>query len=153
MLPDTSLRPIAFQTAHAVKTIFTTASGRVELADVLAHIQAKTLTGVLSYGELFDGRNISLELSVPDLFLIAREIRKVMHGKKPCRIAVVVSSAFLHGLVRQYGKIAIVDGQEVAAFRNYEEAHAWILRNVQVPRVDLRSLRAVAGFPAISIHS
>jgi hypothetical protein len=132
MLSTASHRPIVFTTAHSVKTVFTTAVGVVELADILAHIQAKTLAGVLSYAELFDARKIVLDLSIPELFIIASEMRAAMAGKKRTRIAVVVGSGFLHSLVRSYAEIAITDNQIVEVFRNYDEAHAWILGNIRI---------------------
>ena len=133
MLPTASHRPIVFTIAHSVEAIFTTAVGIVELADLLAHVQAKAIAGVLSYAELFDARKIVLDLSIPELFIIASEMRKAMAGKPPARIAVVVSSGFLHGLARSYAQIAIADGQTVEVFKNYEEAHAWLLGRIQIP--------------------
>ena len=133
MLPTASHRPIVFTIAHSAKAIFTTATGIVELADILAHIQAKAIAGVLSYAELFDARKIVLDLSIPELFVIASEMRNAIAGKPPPRIAVVVSSGFLHGLARSYAQIAISDGQTVEVFKNYEEAHAWLLGKIQIP--------------------
>jgi len=133
MLSTSSHRPIVFTTARSVKTIFTTAVGIVELADVLAHIQAKALAGVLSYSELFDARRIVLDLSIPEMFIVAGEMRKAMAGKKTARIAVVVDSGFLHSLARSYADIAIMDNQQVEVFRDYDEAHSWILGPIRIP--------------------
>jgi hypothetical protein len=133
MLPAVSHRPIVFTIAHSVRAVFTTAVGIVELADLLAHIQAKAVAGVLSYSELFDARKIVLDLSIPELFIIASEMRKATAGKPSAKIAVVVSSGFLHGLARSYAHIAISDGQIVEVFKSYDEAHAWLLGKIQIP--------------------
>ena len=118
---------IAFTTVRSSKTLFTSAAGIVQLADLLAHIQAKAVAGVLHHDELFDAQKVVLDVSIPEFFIVANEMRKALAGKAPPRTALVVGSNFLYYLARSHADAPVGDRQYLQVFRSVEEAQSWLI--------------------------
>lgn len=116
--------PITFTIEQEV--IFTEARGILSYADVLDHISAKETKEVFTLPELFDARDVTLDLSVEDLKAIAAAVAKSLNGRSPGRTAVVMNSAFLFGLARSYADLTKVMNPDFEVFYDFDEARAWI---------------------------
>ncbi len=119
--------PITFTVDFTSKTIYTTAVGTIDFADLVVHLRAKDKANLLSYAELFDARDVLLDVSASELREIADEVRSVMGSQTPARIAVVTNSAFIYGLAETYAALTVQDNPQLRIFRSLEEANAWIL--------------------------
>jgi hypothetical protein len=117
---------IGFAADHEKRVIISKATGIISRADVLNYINAKMEAGVLGYAELFDARDIVVDLPIVDLSVIADAMRSSMAGEKPARTAVVTNSAFISGLAKRYGEITSADNQQFKVFTDYDEASKWI---------------------------
>jgi hypothetical protein len=118
---------IQFAVDHNANTIFSTARGMISCEEIVTHIQAKTRAGLIQYAELFDARDIVLDLSVGDLPAIASEMRGATAGETPGKIAVVTNSAFIYGLAGSYAAMTKDDNPHFEVFNDIEEARSWIL--------------------------
>jgi hypothetical protein len=112
------------------RLIVTTASGIVSLQDVLAHLENKTEAGVLDFAEIFDARNVSMDLSVADLYTIQAAVRRTMGTMKPGRVAVVTNNNFIASLARTYLAITKEENPNFSVFQQIDEAQAWMLEAV-----------------------
>ena len=118
--------PITFTIEHGV--VFTTARGILSYAKVLDHITAKENADIVTFPELFDSRDVTLDLSTAELKAIVLEVSRALAGKAPGKIAVVTNSAFLFGLPRSYAELSDDVNPEFEVFYEYEDARVWLLR-------------------------
>lgn len=118
--------PITFKVDQ--KVVFTTARGILSYTKVLDHILAKREAEVVTLPELFDARDVTLDLSADELKSIASEVATALDGKAPGKIAVVTNSAFLFGLARSYGEITKDTNPDFDVFYDFEEARSWLLK-------------------------
>lgn len=116
--------PTTFSVDHERKTILTTASGILSLEEALDHLKAKAAAGAVTYAELFDARDVSLDFSVQDLMRIAAGVREVLGTAKPGPVAVVTNNNFIYGLARTYQVMTAQDNPRFEVFRDYEAARA-----------------------------
>ena len=112
------------------RLIVTTASGIVSLQDVLAHLDNKAGAGVLDFAEIFDARNVSMDLSIADLYTIQAAVRRTMGTMKPGRVAVVTNNNFIASLARTYLAITKDENPNFSVFQQMDEAQAWMLEAV-----------------------
>ena len=119
-------RVIGFAADHDKRIIICRASGVVSRADVLGYIDAKRQAGVCGYAELFDARDIVVDLSISDLPVIGEAMRSSMAGQKPAKTAVVTNSAFIYGLAKRYAEVTRADNPEFKVFTDYAEASTWV---------------------------
>lgn len=118
--------PIAFRSEHGTKTILTTATGIVSCADILDHIQAKVVADLVTYAELFDARDVTLDVSIAELHLIAESAREATGQQKPGRIGLVTNSSFIYGLAKLYASLTERDNPQFKIFQEMDTARAWI---------------------------
>ena len=121
--------PIKFSSDHGTKAIVTTATGIVSCEDILNHIEAKVVADVLTYAELFDARDVTLDVSIAELNVIAKEAREATGQQKPGRIAVVTNSSFIYGLAKLYASLTEKDNPHFEIFREMDAARSWIAGN------------------------
>jgi hypothetical protein len=112
------------------RLIITTASGIVSLQDILAHLDKKSEEGILDFAEIFDARNVSMDLSIADLYTIQAAVRRTMGIQKPGRVAVVTNNNFIASLARTYIAITKDENPNFSVFKQMDEAEAWMLEAV-----------------------
>jgi hypothetical protein len=108
------------------QTVSTTARGILSIIDVIEHVREKKRAGIELQPELFDARDVTLDLSASDLKTIAAEVARAIDGKQPGPVAVVTNSAFLFGLAKAYAELTRTINPNVAVFYDYEKALCWL---------------------------
>jgi len=119
--------PISFSIDPAAGTLYSVATGIVSYDDVVNHLDAKAKSKALSYAELFDAREVTLNLSISDLQRIAQRVRTMMGRQTPARVAVVTRNNFVRGLARTYAALTVQEHSAFDVFSDLEEARAWVL--------------------------
>jgi hypothetical protein len=122
--------PVTRTIDHQKGAIFTTATGMLSRDEILGHIQAKADAGVFGYAELFDTRDVTLDLSIADLHTIATAVRQAMGSTSSGKIAVVTNNSFIYGLARTYKVISREDNPRFEVFSHIDDARSWILEEV-----------------------
>jgi hypothetical protein len=125
--PHHSPMPIEFTIDREHRLILTTASALVNQEVLSDYVQRKAQAGVIDYAELFDARDVTLDLSLSDLQRIADEVRAAQGLLKPGKVAAITNSDFVYGLARAYAALAREDNPHFHIFRDIEEARAWLL--------------------------
>ena len=120
--------PLTFTVEDSQKLVVTTASGILSREEILQHLQAKGLNGLLATPELFDARDVTLDLSVADLQIIADQVRSVMAGIQPGRTALVTTNNFISGIAGTYKALTAQDNSQLEVFQHVEEARKWLVQ-------------------------
>ena len=120
--------PLTFIVEDSQKLVVTTASGILSREEILQHLQAKGLNGLLATPELFDARDVTLDLSVADLQIIADQVRSVMAGIQPGRTALVTTNNFISGIAGTYKALTAQDNSQLEVFQHVEEARKWLVQ-------------------------
>jgi hypothetical protein len=110
----------------------TVAEGRVDFADVRAHLEDERRDQGLAYGEVIDARNAALDLSpaeVRQIVALLRELGK-RHALGPS--AVLVSTDFAFGMLRMLETL-VEDVCAIRPFRSEDEAREWLRTQRPVP--------------------
>ena len=118
--------PITFRSDHGSETILTTATGILSCPDILAHIHAKTVADLTTYDELFDAQDVTLDVSIAELGLIAKKVKEATGKQNPGRIGVVTNSGFIYGLAKLYASITEKDNPHFEIFQDRDAALSWI---------------------------
>lgn len=118
--------PITFSSDHGANAILTTATGIVSCGDILKHIEAKVVADVMSYAELFDARDVTLDISITEVNVIARKVREATGQEKPGRIGIITNSNFIYGLAKLYASITEKDNPQFRIFQDLDAARLWI---------------------------
>jgi len=121
--------PVTYILEDGQQLVVTTASGILSREEILQHLGAKTASGVLATPELFDARDVTLDLSVADLQIIADQVRSAMAGIQPGRTAVVTTNNFISGFAETYKKLAAEDAAQLEIFQHVEDARKWLLQS------------------------
>lgn len=108
--------------------VSTTAHGILAVKEIEAHVQDKAAANVLSKPEIFDARDVTLDLSVQDLRHIAGVVRETMGSQKPGPIAIVTNSAFIECLARAYAAMTVKQNPSFRVFNTIADAQAWVTR-------------------------
>jgi len=119
--------PVTIKVDKSNGAVLTTARGIVSYTELLDHITAKSERGLIARAELFDARDISLNLSLSELQGIADQTKKALGTRKPGKIAIVTNNAFVYGLARAYAVFAREDNPRLRVFQDAEDAHAWLV--------------------------
>jgi len=119
--------PVTFKVDTVSGAVLTTARGIVSYAELLDHINAKLERGLITRAELFDARDINLDLSLSELQGIADQTKRALGARTPGKIAVVTNSAFVYGLARAYAVISREDNPRFQVFQDAHDAHAWVV--------------------------
>ena len=120
--------PLTFTVEDSQKLVVTTASGILSREEILQHLQAKGRNGLLATPELFDARDVTLDLSVADLQIIADQVRSVMAGIQPGRTALVTTNNFISGIAGTYKALTAQDNSQLEVFQHVEEARKWLVQ-------------------------
>jgi len=106
--------------------VSSTAHGIVAVKEIEAHVRGKAAANVLSIPEIFDARDVTLDLSVQDLRHIAGVVRETMGSQKPGPIAIVTNSAFIECLARAYAAMTVKQNPAFRVFNTIADAQAWV---------------------------
>lgn len=118
--------PIDHRIDASGKLIHATAKGILTIDEILKYVAARSAANALTYAELFDARDVTLDLSIADLHHIAKEMRQAVGTQTPGPTAVVTNSGFVYGLAQTYAAITRNDNPAFAVFRDIEEARQWL---------------------------
>lgn len=119
--------PITIRVDHERRQIDAVAVGPITYAEIEHHLSEERCFNGLAYKEFIDAR-----YATPAFVLYASEIRKVValmrslsKESKLGPTAILVASEFALGVVHML-EIFLEDAAELKAFRNEDEARAWL---------------------------
>src|SRR5437868_7452938 len=118
--------PIDHRIDPSAKTIHATAKGILTIHEILKYVADRSEANALTFAELFDARDVTLDLSITDLQRIAKEMREAVGTQTPGPTAVVTNSGFVYGLARTYAALTKKDNPAFAVFSDIEEAQQWL---------------------------
>lgn len=118
--------PIILQFDAVSDCVCSTAHGIVAVDDIEAHVRARAAAQVLAKPEIFDARDVTLDLSREDLQYIANLVRELMGSMPPAPTAVVTNSAFIECLTRAYAAMMEKDHLAFRVFKTLAEAREWV---------------------------
>jgi hypothetical protein len=118
--------PIILQFDEVSGCVYSTAHGIVAVDEIEAHVRAKVAANVLSKPEIFDARDVTLDLSTRDLQHIATVTREATGSQKPGPIAIVTNSAFIECLARAYAAMTVQQNPAFRVFNALADAKAWV---------------------------
>ena len=120
---------VQFTVDQKERLIRTKASGAISLAQLFEHISKKKAAKVIDYSELFDARDIALNISLTDLPHLGSKVREAQGSLSPGKVAVVTNSNFVRGLASAYAGFVKEENPRVKIFQSLAEAEAWIFRD------------------------
>jgi len=118
--------PIIFQFDEATSCVCSTAHGIVAVEEIEAHLRMKAEAQLLSKPEIFDARDVTLDLSTEDLKHIATVLREVMNFSKPGPTAVVTNTAYIECLARAYAAMTAKENPDFRVYNTIAEAKKWV---------------------------
>ncbi len=118
--------PIQLQFDEVSGCVFSTAHGIVVVEEVEEHIRAKAAANMHSQPEIFDARDVTLDLSTEDLKHIASVVRETLGSLTPGPIAVVTNSGFIECLCRAYAAMTVKQNPAFGVFKTLAEAKEWV---------------------------
>lgn len=118
--------PIILQFDEVSDCVCSTAHGIVGVEEIEAHLRARAATGVYAKPEVFDARDVTLDLSREDLQSVAAIMRELSASTPPGATAVVTNSAFIESLARAYALMTVKENPAFAVFNTIPEAKEWI---------------------------
>jgi hypothetical protein len=103
-------------------------SGAVTAGEMLAYYAALAVDPALQpgLGVLADCREVTAVPSLPEVSMVANARARIPLDMRPTRAAVVVTAAWLYGIVRQFGALAERGGIRVVPFYEIDEAYRWL---------------------------
>lgn len=123
--------PISFRLQEPSGIVYSTASGIVSCDEVMLHLDAMLAADVLARPEIFDARNVTLDLSVHDLQAIGDKIQSVMRGTPQAALALVTNNHFVRSLGETYGQLTRDHGRPFGIFPSIAAAEEWMQNPVQ----------------------
>jgi nucleoside-diphosphate-sugar epimerase len=117
---------ITFRSDSVAEILQTRAREMVTLGDLLDHLKVKAEKGLLGHGEVFDARNVVLDLSQHELHELAEAVQKAVGGRRPGPVGVVTNSGFVYGLAKAYAAIAEERSTDFQVFTDLDEAVKWV---------------------------
>lgn len=121
--------PVTFKYDETGGIVLTTGRGIVSFEDLMRHIEAKARMKISGVAELFDARDMTLDLSLAQMRQLAEETESRLGAKPPNKTAVVTNSAFIYGLARAYADISRQNKSQFEVFSDIQDAQSWILKN------------------------
>jgi hypothetical protein len=119
--------PIHFTVDEVKRAVFTTATGIVSCDEILDHLVAKASVGAASFHELFDARQVILDISSADLVVIAKGVSDSLGDEAHGKNAVVTDSAMIYGLAKTYADLTGKDASDFQVFEDLDEARESLL--------------------------
>jgi hypothetical protein len=120
--------PIISNIDHERREIHAIAVGPVSYADVKDHIAQERRGHGLPYREFIDARGSGPNISPAEVRRIVELLRDLSRESQLGRTAVLVSSDYAFGVARMF-EMLLEDVFELRAFRDEQEARAWLAEN------------------------
>ena len=113
-------------------------SGAVTAAEILGYYAELALDPALRPGltVLADCREVTAVPSFPEMSMVANAESRTAPELRPTRAAVVVSAAWLFGIVRQFGALAERSDIRVMPFYEVSEAIEWLASQSEGASID-----------------
>lgn len=130
--------PVRHQIDVGAGRIVVHLSGDVTSAEVLGYYQDLAADPMLRPGltVLGDCREVTAVPCFSEMSMIATAQSRAPVELRPTRAAVVVSAAWLFGIIRQFGALAERGGIRVMPFYDEREAHQWLASRVRTAAID-----------------
>jgi hypothetical protein len=116
---------IHFAFDERAQLIRATAHGIITAGEVIEYLRAKAGDDLQGFDELFDARDVVLDLSLDDLQNVADEVNRRGAGLAPGKTAVVTDSAFVYGLASAYAQM-VDNGSRFRVFAELSQAKEWL---------------------------
>jgi hypothetical protein len=120
--------PVTFKYDERSGIVLTTARGIISFEDLMSHMEAKAHMKLSGAAELFDARDITLDLSLAQMRQLAQETENLLGSQQLDKTAVVTNSAFIYGLARAYAAVSRQDKSQFEVFSDVQDAQGWILK-------------------------
>jgi hypothetical protein len=118
--------PISFVQDDARRTVHTTVTGAVQVADIIGHFDAACRGQTLGYTELIDARGATKPyLTAADIWRAATLVRNTGIQHRFGRRAVVVDTDVTYGLTRMFATL-LADCFPLEVFRDRNAAEDWL---------------------------
>ena len=113
-------------------------SGSITVAEILRYYQDLASDRLLRPGltVLADSREVTAVPGFAEMSMVATAQARTPSEVRPTRAAVVVSAAWLFGIIRQFGALAERGGIRVMPFYDEAEAIQWLESGVGTSGVD-----------------
>jgi hypothetical protein len=95
--------------------------------DILSHLRAKALGRLFELSEIFDARDVTLDLSHGDIPTIVEAVRIQLGSSTPGKIAIVTNDTVIYNLACQYTAMTKASNPKVEVFSHEDEAMSWLL--------------------------
>jgi hypothetical protein len=118
--------PITFQLNPQHSVLLVRAAGIVTFDEIIDFLREKEEAGVFETPQLFDARDVQLDLSVQDLHRIAGEARRLLRSRKMGKIAVVTTSFYFQAIATAYAAITRQESPEFRIFKSLALARSWL---------------------------
>jgi hypothetical protein len=119
--------PITYERDDERRRVIVTATGSVDLDEVLAVIDRQAREGTWQYGMLYDSRRASTVGSPADVRVGLKHVHTVSqtYGQRG-PVAFVTTTPAAYAMVRLYSTLAGARHQAVEAFRDIGDAERWL---------------------------
>jgi hypothetical protein len=118
--------PIVFVRDDTRRTVHTTVTGAIRVADIVGHFDAACRNQILGYIELIDARGATKPyVTAADIWQAATLVRNASVQHEFGRRAVIVDSDVTYGLTRMFATL-IADHFPIEAFRDQNAAEDWL---------------------------
>jgi hypothetical protein len=106
--------------------VYATISGDIHLSAFAGYMQTLARQNLISYSQLIDAREASIEMTTTDLRAFVEFMKQYRQAQNPTRVAFVTANDTLYGMMRMY--MAYSEGYDPGfnVFRDIEEAEQWI---------------------------
>ena len=130
--------PVRYEIDSAAGLVRVTLSGDVTSDEIFDYYAAVAADPALRPGlSIFaDCRSVTSVPPFPELNAVANAQARAPADVRPRRAAVLVSSSWLFGIIRQFAALAEGGGIQVVPFYNHDEAHQWLARGTEPPPTD-----------------
>lgn len=118
--------PISFVRDDVRRTVHTTVTGAVQVADIIGHFDTARHGQTLDYTELIDARGVTKPyLTAADIWRAATLVRNSPVIQKFGRRAVIVDGDVTYGLTRMFASL-LADHFPIEVFRDRNAAEDWL---------------------------
>jgi hypothetical protein len=118
--------PITYKIDHEEHLVHATARGDVFLDDILNYFDAVSIGDAMSYGKLFDAREMVPHLSDDDFMVVAAYVSAYAAFDPRGPIAAVATTAPALFALQRYANFAGGEGRPLSLFGCLEEAADWL---------------------------
>jgi hypothetical protein len=119
------LMPISYRVDEARQRIYTLAEGVVSYQELRTQIYSEAGELAASYGELFDGRGVTTNLTPEEIQRLAAARRAIGQRQMPGPLAVVATDNSFINMLRTYYRLT-EQVRPLRVFTEVQEAERWL---------------------------